>query len=284
MLMRNALAYMDSETYIFLRFALSAIVLVPFMFKRLKEISLKVLAMGAAMGLCLGISFEFMVLALNFTKVSNTVFISNLSVIFVPLYSFVINRKRPTVAWVVSIVFIIPGLFFLGGGANFDFNIGDLLSFFSMLVVSVRIIITNKFVSNEDPFTLSILQIIFAALVGFLFWWVNGFPSFQINSNSIMILFLTGVIGTAITFVALNFAQRMVLPVHVTMILSTMPVFGVIGAAIIPDHNGICEPVTSDLIIGSILMTIGMISYEIINNCIERKLQDGCKLRRNCLS
>ena len=54
------------------------------MFKRLKEISLKVLGWGPQK-FCLGISFEFMVLALNFTKVSNTVFISNLSVIFVHL-------------------------------------------------------------------------------------------------------------------------------------------------------------------------------------------------------
>ena len=73
---------------------------------------------GCVVGCVIGISMQFTVYSLEFTKVSNSVFFANLSVIIVPLIQAVLHKRSPGKYWFISAAPIVLGLYFLGGGTS----------------------------------------------------------------------------------------------------------------------------------------------------------------------
>ncbi len=71
--MRDALVYMDSPSYVFLRFGFAGIVMLPFLWKLRRKIKKPAVIKGCVVGCVIGISMQFTVYSLEFTKVSNSV-------------------------------------------------------------------------------------------------------------------------------------------------------------------------------------------------------------------
>ena len=260
-LMRDALVYMDSPSYVFLRFGFAGIVMLPFLWKLRRKIKKPAVIKGCVVGCVIGISMQFTVYSLEFTKVSNSVFFANLSVIIVPLIQAVLHKRSPGKYWFISAAPIVLGLYFLGGGTSFQLNFGDALCVVSSLLLSVQILVISRFVTDDDPMVISIFQVLTASAIGFAGWGFSGFSGFTLNAHSLMILFLTGVLGTAAAYTCQIHAQKYAGPTDISMIGSLYPLFGAVGAVLFPDINGIREPITISLVLGTVLVVAGLLFY-----------------------
>ena len=168
-LMRDALVYMDSPSYVFLRFGFAGIVMLPFLWKLRRKIKKPAVIKGCVVGCVIGISMQFTVYSLEFTKVSNSVFFANLSVIIVPLIQAVLHKRSPGKYWFISAAPIVLGLYFLGGGTSFQLNFGDALCLVSSLLLSVQILVISRFVTDDDPMVISIFQVLTASAICLLY-------------------------------------------------------------------------------------------------------------------
>jgi len=269
-LMKNALDYMNSVTYLFLRFLSASVFLFPVFCSRMKHLGVATIKRGFITGLLLTANMELLVLGLNFTTNSNSVFISNLSVVVVPIILCIRDRKPPERRLIGCVLFIIIGLFFLSGGIDSHLNVGDAITLGSTVVTSFGILKLEEYSRSEDPVLLGILQVFFACILSGIVWALSGFDRPVVSMGSVSIIFLTGVVGTGIAFIIQVIGQKLTSSTNTALAFISISIFGVIGAALIPNSHGITEPITVEKTIGSIVIAVTMAIYVISTNYSEK--------------
>lgn len=261
-LMKNILDTLSTFELLSLRFTSALIVLLIIFHKKLKYINFNILKYGSLIGLMLCASLVFQVYGLYYTQASNSSFITSLNVLLVPILSAIFFKKKVNRSSVVGIVFALAGMFFLTGGLNFKFGIGEFLTFLCALCIALQILFIDKFTQNYDAILLGIVQIGFSALCCSLGWVFVGGDFVKFNSNIIVMLIVVGILGTALAFTGQTYVQKFTSPTHTALIFSLEPVFGLLFALIVPNNLGKVEALTVNKVIGCFGILLGVIISE----------------------
>lgn len=264
-LMKHALYYMNSTTYIMLRFTSAAILIVIVFGKSLyRQLaggkSNKLFLHGMILGMLHIIPMECTTLAMYYTTASNSVFIGQLSFIFVPLLECVLYKKVISQGLFATIVSLLFGLAVFSDIINTGLNPGDMISVISAFFNAMGIMAIKRFAEKNSPVLLGALQVIATAIFSLVIWRIQP-GEVQWCLNSVSILLYTGVIGTAAAFIVLAVGQSKTSSVNAAFLTLIQPVCGMIGACLIADEFGNVEPVTGNKIIGTIIITGALIFY-----------------------
>jgi len=260
-LMKNVLHHIPSYAYLSLRFIIAAIVLMIIFHRKFKLLNRRVIVYGCVIGLMLFGGMALQVTGLYYTTASNSAFITGLNVVMVPVVSALFLMKKPDIMSVTGVILAFGGLFFLSGGLNFHFNLGDFLTLLCAVCFTFQIIFIDKFTSDQDPALLSVLQIGFAAIL-YTGVWAADFKTVSFDKTLIITLLITGVLGTALAFAGQTIVQRFTSPTHTALIFTAEPVFGAIFAVLIKDTQGKTETLTLTTIAGCLLILTGMLISE----------------------
>lgn len=263
-MMKDVLLYMSTFAYLSLRFTIAGIILCAVFYKKLKYINRRTIIRGCIIGF---MPFAGMVLqasGIQFTSASNSAFITGMNVIMVPIISAIFLRKRPDMSSIIGVILAFAGLFFLTGGVDSSFNLGDFLTLLCALCFALHIIFIDRFSLEQDPTLLALIQIGFAALLNTVVWLFIDYQPVVFNTTVVVTLFFTGVLGTAFAYVVQVVAQKHTSPTHTALILTAEPVFGAVFALIIPNSNGVVETLQMSTIIGCVLILGGMIICEVL--------------------
>lgn len=260
-LMKHVLYYMNSATYIMLRFTTAAILILLIFGKKLyKNMSRSLLVHSMIMGLIHIIPMECTALALYFTSASNSVFIAQLSFVLVPLMECVRDKRLPGRGLIITMVWLFIGLTVFSNVLVTGINAGDMISVISAVFNAIGILALKKFVREDSPMLLGALQIVFASLFSLVIWEVNP-GTVNWCGASIGILILTGAVGTAAAFVILAVGQSKTSSVNASFLTLIQPVCAMIGAYLIADEAGNTEPVTAYKLIGAMIIILALICY-----------------------
>lgn len=262
-LMKNVLQHIPAFAYLSLRFIIATVVLAAIFYKKFRLMNSRALIYGGIIGLMLFGGMALQVRGLYYTTASNSAFITGLNVVMVPVVSAVFLRKRPGLSSIMGVILAFIGLFFLSGGVNFSFNIGDFLTFLSAICFTLQIIFIDKFTSDQDPALLAIIQIGFAAILYTAIWLFVDFKPVVFDGTVVMTLAVTGVLGTALAFAGQNIVQRFTSPTHTALVLTAEPLFGAVFAMLIPNSYGLTEVLKLSTIVGCILILTGMLLSEL---------------------
>ena len=112
-LVKLAIQYIDLYYFIFLRFTLALMILVPLFYRRLQHYNVKILRDGIILGTVLFAVFIFQTVGLQFTSASNAGFITGLHVVIVPFILAVVFKKMPAPSATTGAIICAVGLFFL---------------------------------------------------------------------------------------------------------------------------------------------------------------------------
>lgn len=258
-LMKHALSYMSSSTYVGLRMLCGALFILIFA-RKAEGLNRKTIIHGMILGFLLVLNMEILVLGLNYTSATNSVFIAQLTLVFVPLAVSILYKKRPDKALLITILFVLLGLGILSEAYKGKLNFGDFLTFISMLCNSMSIILASSFAKSSSSGSLSFVRLIFAGLICFVFSLFGDF-AIEITFRSILILILTGFIGTGLAYSVQLSTQKNLDPMIVSLIGILNPLFGMIGAAVIADVNGVTEPLNIHKIIGAFIIMAALFYY-----------------------
>lgn len=116
---------------------------------------------------------------------------------------FIRNKMLPPLHFFICIACIVIGLVIFSELYSLGLNIDDIFMLISMLVNSVSLLMIDAYVKGKDSILLGMIQMLSATLFAFFFA-IQDSKEMIWNHEVIIILLLTGVIGSGVAFTIRN--------------------------------------------------------------------------------
>ncbi|MGB3366977.1 MAG: DMT family transporter [Acidaminobacteraceae bacterium] len=239
----------------FIGFLLAAIVF----YKKMLKINKKGILYGSILGCVLFSAFAVQTIGIQYTSVSNSAFITGLSVVLVPILLALINKKLPSKKIFICSLMAVSGLAMLtlNNGIT-GINIGDLLTLASTLGFATHIITVAKLANMEEPLSMAIVQIGVVALLSMLASFMFETPTLPTTLPLWLNISALGLVCTAGAFITQNIAQKYTSASHTALIYTLEPVFAAVAGYFILN-----ELLSGIALFGAILIVSGMLLAEV---------------------
>lgn len=241
---KDAVQSLDPQLLVGYRFTLAAALLLPLVawrvlsrskgravsFPGTEATGIPVRPLGWRAGLTLGIVlwalYATQTAGLVWTTAANSGFITGLFIVFVPFLGWLMFRSRPSVLQVAAVGIALAGLSLLTGGLA-ELNAGDALTLVAALTYAWHVLLTDRYVGRgHDAYVLCFVQLLLTGLLGLAGAWLLGARPEPLDPGVLrQVLFLT-LFPTLSAFLLQLWAQRIVPPVKVALLLLLEPVFG----------------------------------------------------------
>jgi drug/metabolite transporter (DMT)-like permease len=267
-LVQNAISTMEPFAFngfrFFIAFMILFLSLVIFQKHQLKLIDKKIIFAGVLLGFWLFLGYATQTLGLLYTTSSKAGFITGLSVVLVPFFSFLLLKQKPSVPAVVGVSIATIGLFLLTMTDLAALNIGDFFVFICAIGFAMQIIFTGKYSEHFPSLLLTCIQILTVSILSiigsFIFEDFTGmFKVSVLTSPSVLLaLFITSVFATALAFFAQTRFQKFTTPTRVALIFAMEPVFAALAGYYWAD-----ERLSMSAVFGCLFIFLGMIFAEL---------------------
>lgn len=281
LLVQKAIDALPPYSFLFVRFFLASLLLLIILLwqqykspqKHTLTLNRSTLLAGSILALWLFIGYAFQTIGLIYTTSSKAGFITGLSVVLVPIFTFFVLRIRPKLPAIIGVILASFGLFFLAFGdqisdgtivESLNVNTGDMLVFFCTIGFALQIVFTGKYASNHNVLLLTVLELGIVAILSLIFaiFTEDLTPLLSLSTYAhpmvILALIVTAFFGTALAFLAQTHFQKYTTPTRVALIFAMEPIFAALTGVV---FGG--EVLTVIMIIGCALIFLGMILAEL---------------------
>ncbi|MFD2445784.1 DMT family transporter [Bacillus sp. CGMCC 1.16607] len=267
-LVQNAISTMEPFAFNGFRFFIAFVILGTclFLFQKnpLQYVNKKLIVSGVLLGFWLFLGYATQTLGLVYTTSSKAGFITGLSVVLVPLFSFLLLKQRPSFPAVIGVSVATIGLFLLTMTDVASLNIGDFFVFICALGFAMHIIFTGKFSGQFPTLLLTTIQILTVSILSIISSII--FEDFQSMFHKTVIfspaviaaLLITSVFATAIAFFAQTRFQKNTTPTRVALIFAMEPVFAALTA-----YFWANERLSISAVFGCLFIFLGMVFAEL---------------------
>lgn len=228
-LMKLGLEGIEPFNLIFLRFGIAFPILLIVFRKRLKQTNRAILVISMVLGFLLFAFFALLLLGLQRTTASLAGFLSNATVLFIPLIERVLFHKKQERKMKFKLLLALCGIILLSvNSLNLSLGLGVLFCLLGALSNAVHVLVTDWCTARYDSTLLGIYQIGFAGLFGMiamLLFETPVLPTGPVQWGSVLGL---AVICTAFGYVAVPVAQEHTTPEHTGLLYSLEPVFSAV--------------------------------------------------------
>ena len=254
-----SLQEMCPSTFIFLRFLVASVFLLPVVaFYRPKFNRLDVIR-GTTLGLLLvGINF-LQTVGMQTISASLSAFLTGISIVFVFLIKLIVQKKLPSILDVGLVLICVVGLGLVTGSSGVTWEAGVLYTLLCALFVALHTCVLSDYAAEGDALVLTLLQMVVLAVIsGFCALAVDGDVRMPTQAATWWSLLLCAVLCSAIAFGMQTYAQKYVTAFKASVILMLEPVFTTLFAQIMLDEVLLPQfYVGACMILGAIaLMTI----------------------------
>lgn len=257
-IVKDTLRNIDPLILVGYRFFISAAVLgiILLFFKQKLFTNIK---QGIILGFILWLLYVPQTIGLKYTTASNSVFITGLFIVFVPVFSFILFKKFPTIIQISSIIIAVIGFWFLTGGIN-NINRGDAITLITAIGGALHILVADHYIKkNNNPFILNFQQLLVVSVLSFAIGGLLQRSFIPTNYGVIWpILFLAIIPGLAAYTIQLV-AQKYTAPIKVALIFVLEPVFGALFAWTLGGEHVV--PVKA---FGGVLIVVAMMLPELL--------------------
>ncbi|ALC90175.1 hypothetical protein AM500_10555 [Bacillus sp. FJAT-18017] len=274
-LVQNAISFLEPFSFNGVRFMAAALVLglwlILFERKQLKQLNKNIIFAGFLLGVFLFIGYAAQTAGLLYTTSSKAGFITGLSVVLVPMFSFLLMKQQPSRNAILGVIIATIGLFLLTMGGVAGLNKGDALVFICAIGFALQIILTGKYSRSFPSLLLTVIQIgtvgILSTGSAFIFEdWGNAFkPDILLSTEVLLALIICSLFATAFAFLVQTSLQKHTSPTRVALIFAMEPVFAA-GAG----YFWANETLTLSALIGCLLIFAGMIFSELPSKSARR--------------
>jgi len=253
-LTKICLNYSTEFHIISFRFLIAFIVSLIFLQKKIFPIKIKEFIYSLILSIILFLVFITMTIGVKYTTATNASFLISLSIIFIPFFSWIFNKEKPKKNIFVVLIIALIGIMLLTLDKNLELHIGDILCLICSLLFSFHIIITERFVRNNNPITLGVLQFGGVAILSFLVQYPIEKFSLPKNENFWISLLILSVFCTALAYIIQTVSQKKLSSTLVGFILSLEPIFsGIFGYFILNEYLSFQQYVGAFLLLISVI-------------------------------
>jgi len=239
------------------RFLIGFLILSLVFFKKLKDLNKGIVFKGLVLGFFLYMAFALQTVGLQYTTPSKNAFLTAVNVVIVPFIAYFAYKRKIDRFELIGAVLAIIGIGFLSLQFSTDINLGDLLTLACAVAFAYQIFFTAKYVKDEDPITLTIVQMFFAAVFAWMMVAFKGELSFSIELESVSSILYLAIFSTTLAFLFQTIAQKFTNETKTAIILSTESFWGMVFSVIL-----LGEVLTSRMVIGAILILCAIMIAE----------------------
>ncbi len=254
--------------YLTLTSGIAAIILLLVFFRRLRSLDRQTLIRSGILSVLIAGNMLMEKVGLKYISSSQASFMASLNIVFVPLILFFF-KKKPSKDNLLGIIIIIIGILFSHGGfftngemVYFEGTdiVGTLFMLGACILMSIYTIVATDFCKDSDPLILSVLQIAFSAIIGFILWVIEDpmtFAHVEWSDRMLSSIFILAIFSKSYAYIMLMYAERYADALSVTVIASTEPIVTFALALLIPNAEGHTEPFSLGTAIGSVIIALG---------------------------
>lgn len=240
-----------------IRFGFAFLIILVIFRKRFAALDGKTILHGFILGIAFFMCMAFEMLALTMITSSETAFLENLAMIFVPLIEAVLLRRAPHASALISAGVSLVGvrLLTIGSDAALSMSLGEILAILGAFSFAIVIIATDRFSKSDDSFMLGILEIgfigVFSLIISFLF----ESPSLPSSASQWGAIAYLVIVASCIGFVLQPVAQSCTTSEHSGLISSLNPlVAAVLGAIFLGERLGLKGIIGAALILFAVVL------------------------------
>lgn len=255
---KDGTKYSSFSVYIFIRFFVASLLILPFTIKKLKTLNSKNVFDGLILGIFVFLGFFLQTVGLKYTTPSRSAFITGLSVIIVPFLSFFFFKKRIKFTVFFALFLSVLGLLFMFNPSfSTGINRGDIYTFFCAFVFAFVIIFVQIFNERNDSFLLVFIQFLTVSFFSLIFIFFEDFY-ISFNKNFFIGMLYTSVFATFLALLIQNRFQKDTDEIRAGIIYTLEPVFATIFSYLIFKEN-----FTTGYLIGGFLIFSGFLVSKI---------------------
>ena len=257
-LLRTSLRILDPYDIVALRFTIAAVLIAAIYWKRFRYLNRTALWDGALTGFFMGTGYLVQAIGLTTISSPRSAFITGTAVIFVPFIDRFVSRLGATRGEIVAVALTFVGLLLFYADANLRLQAGDLWTLLGAVMFASQVVTTNVAARRSDPFVVSALQSVAAALVAWIFIVPRGGLSLPWSAIPWDRVLYLGVVATAFILVLQTWALGKTKPVRAGVIYSLEPVFAAIFAL-----GFFGEGMSTREVLGSAAILLGVLIAEL---------------------
>ena len=259
-LTKICLNYSTELHIISFRFLIAFVISLIFLQKKIFPIKIKEILYSLILSVLLFMVFITMTIGVKYTTATNASFLISLSVIFIPFFSWIFNKEKPKKSIFIVLIIALMGIMLLTLDKNLEFHIGDILCLICSLLFSFHVLITERFVKNNNPITLGVLQFGGVAILSFLVQYPIEKFTLPKNEKFWISLMILSVFCTALAYIIQTVSQKKLSSTLIGLILSLEPIFsGIFGYFILNEY------LSPQQYIGAFLLLISIIYVTVKN-------------------
>jgi drug/metabolite transporter (DMT)-like permease len=257
-------------SFLSIRFALALLILLPFVWGKLRRMTSRQLRAGMLTGLFLLAGYSFQTMGLQHTSISNSGFITGLYIVLVPVFATLVLRQPPKLNVVIGLAVAAVGLVLLSFGPDFSMGLGDTLTLLGAIAYAAHIVSISKFGGEVEVLPYSFVQIatVMIGCVVLAFVWDGGLALEDLSLGVLRAMLLTGVAATALVLVLQTVAQRFTSPTHAAVMYTMEPVFAVMFGCLLAG-----DQLTPVAWLGGGLILLGIVIAEIGESLLKRRVR-----------
>ena len=254
-LMKDAISQQPVFDFLATRFTIATLVMIAVRPQVLTAINKQLLFRGSVLGATLGLAYITQTIGLDLTTAAITGFLTGLYVVFTPILFWLISRKKVEKRVIVGTVTAFVALLLISFN-GFSVDAGQVWLIACALLFALHIIGLSFWSSSQDVYALTVIQLGAGAVVCWLGAVSDGYQP-PPNASVWGVVIFTAVFATAMAFLVQTWAQSIMDPSRVAIILTTEVIF----AAAISVAVG-QETLALRTVLGGGLMVIAMLIVE----------------------
>ena len=253
----EAMNFMPPLIFVFLRYLLGTLVLLPGIIYAGKKPVKHLLTGGVACGFYLAGGEILQQFGLLYTTAGKAGFLTALYVIMIPVIGIFINRKSDWKIWGAALISVVGSYLLCSDGTiNNIGNTGDLLMLMCALFFAFQFIAIAKFAPDADALQLAAVQFFTVTVISGIAALIAGEQCSAANIVSgAKPLLYCGLIAIGFACTVQIAAQKYVHPATASIVLSTASVFAVIwGWLLRNEHYSLLNLIGCGLIFAAVLL------------------------------
>jgi drug/metabolite transporter (DMT)-like permease len=250
-LMKDAIVQQDVYSFLSTRFILAALLMIAYRPTVFRGLSSRFIKQGVLAGVLLSGGYIFQTLGLAKTTVSNTGFITGMYLVFTPLISLIILKRKVLLVQWFAVAIAMIGLILISYN-GISIGTGEILVLISALAFGAHFVALGEWSNGKNTYALTLIQILTVSAIATVCAFINGFEVPPSASVWQAIAF-TAVFATFLAFLVQTKAQSVMSATVASVLLAMETPFAVVLGVLILN-----DPLTLRIIVGGSLVMIAM--------------------------
>jgi drug/metabolite transporter (DMT)-like permease len=217
-LMKDAIAQQDVYSFLSSRFIVAALLMIAYRPTVFRGLSSKFIKQGILAGILLSGGYIFQTLGLAKTTVSNTGFITGMYLVFTPLISLVILKRKVFMVQWFAVAIAMIGLILISYN-GISIGTGEILVLISAFIYGAHFVALGEWSNGKNTYALTLIQILTVSAIATVCAFINGFemPASAMVWQAII---FTAVFATFLAFLVQTKAQSVMSATAASVLLA----------------------------------------------------------------